>query len=57
MWIYYYSFVKQIEYIAVRITVVERREGQRKSSNTCGQAMDQREFDGQVMVNGTRSRK
>ena len=57
MWIYYYSFVKYIEYIAVRIVVVERRAGQRKSSNTRGQAMVKREFNGQVMANGARSRK
>ena len=39
------------------IVVVERRAGQRRSSTTRGQAMLKREFDGQVLVNGARSRK
>ena len=57
MWLYYYFFVKYIEYIAVRILVVERLAGQRKSSNTHGQAILKPEFDGQVMANRARSRK
>ena len=57
MWIDYYSFVKFIEYIGVKIVVVERRTGQRQSSNIHGQVIVKREFDGEVMVNGAWSSK
>ena len=42
-----------MEYIAVRIVVVERRAGKGSQAT---HAVKQ-EFDGQVMVNGERSRK
>ena len=57
MWIDYYSFVKFIEYIGVKIVVVERQTGQRQSSNIHGQVIVKREFDGEVMVNGAWSSK